>query len=94
MQTLDTYAVFGAETAAPVPGNPARPEPFINERVAAATVVQTMTAPHAHAGGADAREILAEAFMSLGRGVDAKAAYERAKDFYRSGGHDWTRGLR
>lgn len=39
------------------------------------------------------RTELAAAFRKLGRGVHAKAAYALAKDFYKSGGHDWTLGL-
>lgn len=33
------------------------------------------------------------AFRKIGKGVDAKTAYERTKDFYRATGHPWTRGL-
>lgn len=33
------------------------------------------------------------AFRKIGKGVDAKTAYERTKDFYRMTGHPWTRGL-
>jgi len=33
------------------------------------------------------------AFTKIGKGVEAKTAYERTKDFYRATGHSWTRGL-
>jgi hypothetical protein len=33
------------------------------------------------------------AFRKIGKGVDAKTAYERTKDFYRATGYPWTRGL-
>jgi len=33
------------------------------------------------------------AFRKIGKGVDAKTAYERTRDFYRMTGHPWTRGL-
>lgn len=39
------------------------------------------------------RTELAAAFRKLGWGIHAKAAYEQAKDFYKSSGHDWTLGL-
>ena len=32
-------------------------------------------------------------FRKIGKGVDAKTAFERTKDFYRATGHPWTRGL-
>jgi len=33
------------------------------------------------------------AFRNIGKGVDAKTAYEQTKDFYRMSGHPWTRSL-
>ena len=33
------------------------------------------------------------AFRKIGKGVDAKTAYERTRDFYRMTGYPWTRGL-
>lgn len=48
----------------------------------------------AHQTGASIRSQLADAFRKLGVGAHARAAYDRVKNFYRSSGHDWTRGLR
>lgn len=51
-------------------------------------------AVEAHQAGASIRSQLADAFRKLGVGTQARAAYDRVKDFYRSSGHNWTRGLR
>jgi len=40
------------------------------------------------------REVLAAAFRRLGRAVGADAAFERARDFYKSSRNRWTHGLR
>lgn len=48
----------------------------------------------ARQGGASIRTQLADAFRKLGVGAQTRAAYDRVKNFYRSSGHDWTRGLR
>jgi len=39
------------------------------------------------------RQRLAAAFRALGVTVVEPAAFGRTKDFYRTGGGDWTRGL-
>jgi len=49
--------------------------------------------PHQRRRGSSLRSQVAAAFKNIGKGVDAKIAYERTKDFYRSSGADWTRGL-
>lgn len=53
-----------------------------------------LDAVEAHQAGASIRTQLADGFRKLGVGAHARAAYDRVKDFYRSSGHDWTRGLR
>lgn len=71
---------------------PARPEPIVSERLSALRDDFTggwKTRP----AGAGARLELAEAFRKLARGMHPGAAFDRARDFFRSSGHAWTRGL-
>ncbi len=39
------------------------------------------------------RERVGEGFRNAGKGVDARAAYEQTKQWFRSGGTEWARRL-
>lgn len=77
----DTQAVQAAGTKVAERTSPVQPVDFVK-------------ATEEHLAGVGIRHELAAAFRRLGRTMNAGAAYERAKDFYKSSGHRWTRGLR
>lgn len=94
MQSTNTQVDVGRATSRPQTAKSFRPQPFVAERVDKPRVAPTPAGNRARVDGRDSRFALAAAFRRLGRGFNAKAAYERAKDFYRSSGHNWARGLR
>ena len=73
---------------------PVRPEPFVSKRLYDLPEMPPVGTKEQPRSEPSVRAELAAAFKKLGRGIDARAAYERAKDFYKSSGHRWTRGLR
>lgn len=72
---------------------PIRPEPFIPERVARRYEAPAEGARSKSESGSSVRHLLAAAFRKLHRGVDAGQADKDMRDFYRSSGNAWTRGL-
>lgn len=76
------------------PDAPFRPEPFVPQRVEQTADTFPFDASNQPRVTPGIREELAAAFGRLGSALDAKAAYERARSFYKSSGHRWTRGLR
>lgn len=67
---------------------PVRPDPFVPDRVSVYEIATSDRRP-----GSDTRDELAASFRNMDRAVQPETAYEQAKDFYRSSGHAWTRGL-
>ena len=70
--------------------SPARPEPLVSGRVLVGRepVFDSFTALPAHG-----RQGLAAAFRGLGHGSGVGTAFDQAREFYRSSGCSWTRGL-
>lgn len=81
--------IHGVEAAWPI-----RPEPMMSDRVSAVPGLDYAHAASGRQAVSTVRSQLAAAFQKLGVGSHAKAVYERTRDFYRSSGHDWTRGLK
>jgi hypothetical protein len=70
-----------------------RPEPMVPDRLSAIHEVAFEKTAGTPRAGSDYRSELAAAFRKLGRGLDAGAAYVRARAFYKSSGHKWTHSL-
>ncbi len=71
-----------------------RPEPFVPQHVDRIGDRFLGEATNQSRAASGIRDELGAAFRRLGRALDAGAAYERARSFYKSSGHRWTRGLR
>lgn len=70
-----------------------RPDPMVTDRLSAIHEVAFGKPAGKPRAGSDFRSELAAAFRKLGRGLDAGAAYVRARGFYKSSGHKWTHSL-
>lgn len=94
MQSVKQHAGVNQHDPAAEAALPIRPEPLVADRLS--TISETAFAANAGHGGSmtGARAELAAAFRRLGRGVEAGAAFRKAKYFYKSSGHHWARGLR
>lgn len=71
-----------------------RPEPFVPQHVDRIGDRFQVEATNQPRMASTIRDELGAAFRKFGRALDAGAAYERARSFYKSSGHRWTRGLR
>lgn len=88
MQSVNQQLDFSHDTPAMNTAEPVVTQPSrIHE-------VDYVKATEEHLAKVGIRNELAAAFRKLGRGVNAAAAYQRAKAFYKSSGHRWARGLR
>ena len=93
MQTTNRQAAVSHDLEEMEAGSPARPEPFVTERMSGFGKLDLVNEPAPAGNVGDGREALAAAFRKLGRGTQARTAWEQTKDFYKSGGRNWTRGL-
>jgi len=94
MQSVNHQVDISHDTPGTDAGAPVRPEPFVSKRLSGFPETARVKPAGQRRSEASIRAALAEAFRKLGRGIDAQSAYRRAKDFYKSSGHRWTRGLR
>lgn len=94
MQSVNQHASVSQHEPAADSAMPIRPEPLVAERLS--TISEAAFAANAghRRSLTGPRAELAAAFRRLGRGVEAGAAFRKAKDFYKSSGHHWARGLR
>lgn len=93
MQSVNYQVDTSHHTQDMEPAKPARPEPFVTDHLSAVSEAGFTNVAETSWPESGFRAELAAAFRKLGRGVQAGTAFEQAKDFYRSSGHDWTRGL-
>lgn len=94
MQSVNQQQYSDSEMQGVEAAWPVRPEPMISDRVSTVPGLEYAHATPGRSADSSVRSQLAAAFRKLGVGRHARSAYQRAKDFYRSSGHDWTRGLK